>query len=139
MANNNVARVPSFTSRRAETSVELASGQSIAIAGMFSNSMRNAMKEFPGLADLPILGALFRSTEFQREETELVIIVTPYIVKPSSTSDMASPLETLRYATHLEMILWGRLNSVEHFEGAGDAMASSDELHLVGTSGFYVE
>ena len=75
-------RVPSLTTRRAETTVELASGQSFAIAGLLQNNTNFDHKRMPGLGDLPILGDLFKSDRFNRQETELVIIVTPYIVKP---------------------------------------------------------
>ena len=76
--------VPALTTRRAETSVELGSGQSFMIAGLLQNSNQNSVEKTPFLGDLPVLGALFRSNSFQRNETELVLIVTPYLVKPIS-------------------------------------------------------
>lgn len=76
--------VPALTTRRAETTVSLGSGQSFAIAGLLQNTTNQNVSSIPGLGDIPILGALFRSSEFQREESELVVIVTPYIVRPSS-------------------------------------------------------
>jgi pilus assembly protein CpaC len=76
--------VPALTTRRAETSVELGSGQSFMIAGLLQNSNSNSIEKAPFLGDLPVLGALFRSNSFQRNETELVMIVTPYLVKPIS-------------------------------------------------------
>ena len=76
--------VPALTTRRAETTVELGSGQSFMIGGLLKNSHNNSVEKAPFLGDLPILGALFRSTSFQRNETELVIIVTPYLVRPMS-------------------------------------------------------
>ena len=76
--------VPALTTRRAETSVELGSGQSFMIAGLLQNTNSNSIEKAPFLGDLPVLGALFRSTSFRRDETELVLIVTPYLVKPSS-------------------------------------------------------
>jgi pilus assembly protein CpaC len=75
-------QVPSLTTRRAETTVELASGQSFAIAGLLQNNSSFDHSRVPGLGDMPILGDLFKSDRFSRQETELVIIVTPYIVKP---------------------------------------------------------
>jgi pilus assembly protein CpaC len=75
-------QLPSITTRRADTTVELASGQSIAIAGLMQNNVTENLKNFPWLGDVPILGQLFRSDQFRRNETELVIIVTPYIVRP---------------------------------------------------------
>ncbi|MEO6247332.1 MAG: type II and III secretion system protein family protein [Sphingomicrobium sp.] len=76
--------VPALTTRRAETTVELGSGQSFMIAGLLQNRNNNSVKKAPFLGDLPILGALFRSTSYQRAETELVIVVTPYLVRPMS-------------------------------------------------------
>ncbi|MDA5194970.1 type II and III secretion system protein family protein [Govanella unica] len=80
----NGFNVPALTTRRAETTVELASGQSFAIAGLLQNNIERELSKFPGLGDLPILGALFRSDRFRRQETELIIIVTPYLVQPTS-------------------------------------------------------
>jgi len=85
--------IPSLTTRRAETTVELASGQSFAIAGLLQNNVTQDISKFPGLGDVPVLGALFRSDRFQRDETELVIIVTPYLVKPVSNRKLASPTD----------------------------------------------
>ena len=76
--------VPGLTTRRAETTVELASGQSFAIAGLLQNNVTHSLEKVPGLGSLGILGALFRSDNFERDESELIIIVTPYIVKPVS-------------------------------------------------------
>jgi pilus assembly protein CpaC len=88
--------VPSLTTRRAETTVELASGQSFAIAGLIQDNTRQEHNKIPGLGDLPILGALFQSDRFQRNETELVIIVTPYIVRPVDADDLRTPLDPYR-------------------------------------------
>jgi pilus assembly protein CpaC len=85
--------VPSLTTRRAETTVEVASGQSFAIAGLLQNNISHNISKFPGLGDVPILGLLFKSDRFQRDETELVIIITPYIVKPVSSRKLASPTD----------------------------------------------
>ena len=87
--------VPALTTRRAETTVELGSGQSFMIAGLLRNSATNDINKAPFLGDLPILGALFRSTRYRRSETELVIIVTPYLVRPVS-GQLASPSDGLR-------------------------------------------
>ena len=76
--------VPALTTRRAETTVSLGSGQSFAIAGLLQNTTNQNVSKVPGLGDIPVLGTLFRSNEFQREESELVVIVTPYIVRPTS-------------------------------------------------------
>jgi len=87
--------VPSLTTRRAETTVELGSGQSMMIAGLLQNTGNNSIDKAPFLGDLPILGALFRSTHFQKQETELVVVVTPYLVRPVS-GQLALPTDGLR-------------------------------------------
>jgi pilus assembly protein CpaC len=74
--------IPALITRRAETSVELGSGESFAIGGLLQNNLSDTINKLPGLGDLPVLGPLFRSTQFQRNESELIIIVTPYLVRP---------------------------------------------------------
>ncbi len=82
---NNTVTIPALTVRRAETTVELGSGQSFVLAGLLQHTLEQDISKVPGLGDIPILGQLFRSQRFQKNETELVIIVTPYLVKPAST------------------------------------------------------
>ena len=103
----NGFKVPSLTTRRAETTVELGSGQSFMLAGLLQNTANNSIQKAPFLGDLPILGTLFRSTSFQRDETELVIIVTPYLVKPSSDR-LALPTDGYRAPTDAEQVLEGQ-------------------------------
>jgi pilus assembly protein CpaC len=100
-------RVPALITRRAETTVELGSGQSFMIAGLLQNTGNNSVDKAPVLGDLPILGALFRSTKFQRSETELVVIVTPYLVRPVSTQ-MATPLDGYRNPNDIERDFLGQ-------------------------------
>jgi pilus assembly protein CpaC len=87
--------VPALTTRRAETTVELGSGQSFMLAGLLKNTNNNSIDKAPFLGDLPIIGALFRSTKFRRQETELVIVVTPYLVRPVN-GQMAMPTNGYR-------------------------------------------
>jgi len=101
--------IPSLTTRRAETTVELGNGQSFAIAGLLQNNIRHDIDKFPGLGDVPILGTLFRSDRFQRNETELVIIVTPYIVRPVASGRLAMPTDGMVPPTDKGRILHGRL------------------------------
>ncbi len=102
LVSDNIT-VPALTTRKAETTVEVASGESFAIAGLVNNSQSQTVNKFPLLGDLPILGALFRSDHFINGQTELVVIITPYIVKPSRqplslpTDGYAPPTETERY------------------------------------------
>jgi pilus assembly protein CpaC len=86
--NNNTITVPALTVRRAETTVELGSGQAFAIAGLLQDSSRQTGRALPYAGEVPILGALFRSDRFQRNETELVIIITPYLVRPAESPQM---------------------------------------------------
>src|SRR6185312_11720059 len=76
--------IPALTVRRAETTVELGSGQSFALAGLLQNTTQQDVSKIPWLGDVPVIGALFRSDQFQHNESELVIIVTPYLVRPSN-------------------------------------------------------
>lgn len=99
-------RIPALSVRRAETTVELGSGQSFAIAGLLQRNSTQIQDGINGLTDLPVLGPLFRSDRFQRRETELVIIVTPYLVQPvSDPGALAAPTDGFRPATSLERIL----------------------------------
>ena len=99
--------VPALTTRRAETTVELGSGQSMMIAGLLQNTANNSIDKAPLLGDLPIIGALFRSTHFQKQETELVVIVTPYLVRPVS-GQMATPIDGLRVPNDASRDLLGQ-------------------------------
>jgi pilus assembly protein CpaC len=99
--------VPALTTRRAETTVELGSGQSFMLGGLLSNSTSNAIEKAPFLGDLPVLGALFRSTRFRREETELVIVVTPYLVRPAN-GRMALPTDGYQAPTTGQQVLGGQ-------------------------------
>jgi pilus assembly protein CpaC len=94
----NGFEVPALTTRRTETTVELGSGQSFMIGGLLRNNNNNSVDKAPWLGDIPILGALFRSTSFRRNESELVIVVTPYLVKPVSASQIALPTDGYRTA-----------------------------------------
>ncbi|KQM30648.1 secretion system protein [Sphingomonas sp. Leaf10] len=102
--------IPALTTRRAETTVELGSGQSMMIGGLLSNSHDNSIDKAPGLGDLPILGSLFRSNGFNRNETELVIVITPYLVKPvDSQSRIALPTDAYSSPGDIERVLMGQL------------------------------
>jgi pilus assembly protein CpaC len=101
--------VPSLNTRRAGTTIELADGQSFAIAGLMQSDMTNAVNQFPLLGDIPVLGALFRSTDFQRNETELVIVVTARLVKPTTAAKLALPTDVFTPPSDLDQYLLGRL------------------------------
>ncbi|HJQ60495.1 MAG TPA: pilus assembly protein N-terminal domain-containing protein, partial [Vineibacter sp.] len=100
--------IPALTVRRADTTVELASGQSFAIAGLIQHNSTQDISKLPGLGDVPILGALFKSDSFRRQQSELVIIVTPYLVRPSNNKNMATPLDGWVPPTDADRYLYGR-------------------------------
>lgn len=127
--------IPALATRRAETTIELASGQSFAIGGLISNDTRSSVQKLPGLGDLPVLGTLFRSTSFQRNQTELVIIVTPYLVQPTAPDRLRTPLDRLRPASDLERILNARLLK----EGTAPGRPSPAPARLAGAAGFVLE
>jgi pilus assembly protein CpaC len=112
--------VPALTTRRADTTIELASGQSFAIGGLLNNSQNHSIEKYPFLGDVPILGPLFRSTRFQNNETELVIIITPYIVKPTNEENLALPTDGYSPPTDLDRIL-----NMRHTNGDPDARTIS--------------
>jgi pilus assembly protein CpaC len=107
--------IPAVSTRRAETTVELGSGESFMIAGLMQNSYNSAIDKTPGLADVPILGTLFKSDGYRRNETELMIVVTPYLVKPVSDSEIVLPTDGFKAANDAERFLLNRNHS-----GTGD-------------------
>jgi pilus assembly protein CpaC len=104
--------VPGFTSRRASTSVELADGQSFMIAGLLNEELREIAAKYPLLGSIPILGNLFRSTQFQKEETELVIFITPTLVKPLGPGPYPLPTDYFIEPSATEFYLWGALEGM---------------------------
>lgn len=102
--------IPGLNVRRAETMVELPSGGAMMIAGLLREQTKQAIDSLPGMTNLPVLGTLFRSRDFLKGETELVVIVTPYLVKPTSPDRLQTPADGLRLASDPETILLGRLN-----------------------------
>lgn len=104
--------VPALNTRRAETTVELPSGGAFVIAGLVQENTRRAVNGFPGLQRLPILGALFSSKDFFNRETELVMIVTPYLVKPAAPQALARPDQNLVMSNDAETYFLNRLTKV---------------------------
>jgi pilus assembly protein CpaC len=111
--------VPSVTTRRVQTVIELADGQSFAIAGLLKEDLREIVSKFPVLGDIPILGVLFRSTSYQKNETELVIIVTPHLVKPVDMAKQTLPTDAFVDPNDFEFYLLGSL------EGQGETAKST--------------
>lgn len=111
--------IPALTTRRAETSIELGSGQSFMIAGLLRNRVGTTQEKTPLLGNLPILGALFKSDRYARDESELVIVVTPYLVKPTNTR-LALPTDGLAVPNDAERWLLGKT-----FKGAKAPVAEA--------------
>ncbi len=101
--------VPGIITRRVTTTIELADGQSFAIAGLLRDSVRETVSKFPFLGEIPILGAMFRSTSYQRNETELIVIVTPHLVKPLDMAKQKLPTDDYIDPTDAEFYLLGLL------------------------------
>jgi pilus assembly protein CpaC len=104
--------IPALKVRRAETTVELPSGGSLVIAGLLSDQSRQAISGYPGLKNLPVIGTLFRSRDFQKKETELVVVVTPYVVKPVARQKLAMPDDGFAWASDLKSDLMGHMNRI---------------------------
>lgn len=97
--------IPALTVRRAETTIELGSGQSFMIAGLLQNGAQNALTKMPGVGDVPILGSLFRSTRYRKGETELVIVVTPYLVNPVNANEIKLPTDGFQSPNDIQRLL----------------------------------
>jgi len=104
--------IPALKKRQAKSTVELPSGGSLAIAGLLSETTKQSIDGTPGLKDLPVLGTLFRSRDFTSNETELVVIVTPYVVKPTARQNLARPDDGFLPASDLKGDLLGHINRV---------------------------
>jgi len=114
--------VPNLTTRKLETTVQLYDGQTLALAGLLQDSMRESVSKIPGLGDIPIIGALFRSSSYRQEKTDLLISVTPHIVKPSREGTLSYPGEFIQIPNRFEFYLEGRL---EGRRSPGDLSALS--------------
>jgi pilus assembly protein CpaC len=153
--NNPVAvagfNYPILDTRRAQATVELGSGQTFALAGLLRNETSNNLSKMPGIGDVPLLGSLFRSNRFQSNQTELVILVTPYIVRPvSDPKKLQTPIDGLRHPSDTERLLLGSLyqqQPLEKPEKKGEKSAADKEddgmaeptPQLNGDAGFVLE
>jgi pilus assembly protein CpaC len=131
----NGITVPSLTIRRASTTVDLGSGQSFAIAGLLENNTTQTITKFPGLGNVPVLGALFRSDSFERDETELVIIVTPYLVRPVSAA-VAAPVDGYLAPTDAQRVFLGASYGAHRIDAS---QAGRSGAGLIGPGGFELE
>jgi pilus assembly protein CpaC len=126
--------IPSLKSRRASSSLELADGQTIAIAGLISDNLRENVEKFPGLGEVPVLGMLFTSEQFRKDQTELVIFVTPKLARPIPKDDIKLPTDNFVEPSDLGFYLLGKMEGKvpdEVVETAG----TNDQAGLEGNFG----
>ncbi len=126
--------VPGFTTRRATTAVELGNGQSFAIAGLMQDKVKSAIDKVPGLGDIPVLGALFTSEQFQQDETELVIIVTPHLVKPLDPGPRPLPTDHYKTPDDVDFYLLGRGESRKRHVHDDAKVASAEAQASAGSN-----
>jgi pilus assembly protein CpaC len=130
----NGATIPGLDTRRAKTTVELAPGESFMIAGLLQDNLNSNINQVPGASEIPILGSLLRNTSYQRNETELVIAVTPYLVDPLKSSDVHMPTDDFRPASVMEQFFYGTLGSM-----SGNSYRLSQTPSVEGPLGFMTD
>jgi pilus assembly protein CpaC len=132
--NSSLLSVPALTVRRDETTVEMPSGGAMMIGGLLQSTTKQTLDSAPGLMQLPVLGALFRSRDFQNNESELVVLVTAYIVKPVRPDQLATPADGLVIASDLDTNILGRLN-----KSLGKAPKAGETQTYQGPYGYVVD
>jgi pilus assembly protein CpaC len=130
--------IPALQVRRAETTLEMSSGSSIVLAGLIQERTRHALEGIPGVMNTPVIGSLFRSRDFINNETELVIIVTPYLVRPTSPDQIRTPADGFRNPSEGESLLTGRLNSL-YRPASAEGRDQSNQGGLQGSHGHVIE
>ncbi len=128
--------IPALQVRRAETTVEMPSGGSMVLAGLIQERTRHAYEGVPGVMNSPIMGALFRSRDFVNNETELVIIITPYLVRPTSPDNLRTPADGYRNPSETETLFMGRLNAAYR---PNNGAREEDTQSLQGPHGHVIE
>lgn len=126
--------IPGLTVSRADTTIELPSGGSMVLAGLIQEETRQNLDEVPGIRNVPVLGSLFRSRDYLNQETELVVVVTPYLVDPANPNELQTPADGYQNANELHAFLFGRLNRVYAVPGS-----NTGEQSWNGPVGFIVE
>ena len=132
---NSSLTIPALDVRRTSTTVEMPSGGAMMISGLLKEETKQDLDSLPGLMNLPVLGALFRSRDYQEGETELVVIVTPYLVSPTSPDKLQTPADGLRIASDPENNLLGHMNKTYKAPPAADAAAQQYQ----GPVGYVIE
>jgi len=134
----NNAFVPAFRTRETSTTVELRDGQSFAIAGLLEDDFQDNASQVPWLGDIPVIGALFRSAEFQRSQSELVVIVTAHLVTPTTGEALALPTDRIRPPTERELFLFGQVGNTNSSSNTRvSTQSGSDEVANQDFSGSY--
>lgn len=128
--------VNAFKRRETQTTVEMRDGESFAIAGLLQDDFNDLNSQVPWLGDVPVLGALFRSADYARNQSELVIIVTPHLVTPTRGEALALPTDRVRPPTEAELFLFGKTSSTGHTTGAAAEVAKQD---FSGSYGYVME
>ena len=134
--------IPGLTTRRATTTVELRDGQSFAIAGLIQSDFQDTVRQFPLLGDVPVLGALTRSSDFQNAQTELVIIVTPHLVQPAPGGSLVTPADNFVPPSDADIWLFGRIeaeNSGMAPNSAANALAINEAGGVEGSYGHIIK
>jgi len=121
--------IPATKERRAKTSVEMASGSTLAIAGLIEDKVRQQFNSLPGIGNIPIIGALFRSRDFVRSQTELLILVTPYMAQPGGQARL--PTDNVNFSGDAEAIFLGHMESLYGVGGNGDAGSYKGSIGFV--------
>jgi len=144
--NGSTSILPSFTTRRAQTTVQLMDGQSFAVAGLIKNNVTETIKRFPVLGDVPILGSLFRSSEFQTDRSELMFVVTARLVKPLPSGQISLPTDNFVAPSRAEFFMNGQLEGSGHPDvpganrrGASDASGQLAPADAKATGGFQLK
>lgn len=132
LAPNPYGTQPLIDTRNAQTSIELPSGGSMMLAGLIRNNSTQKLNNTPGVRSLPVVGALFSSQEFERKQSELVVIVTPYVVGPADEKKLATPIDRFNNATDLQQLFLGRLNKVYGVPGSEAASGYRGQVgHII--------
>jgi pilus assembly protein CpaC len=137
ITSSQVVTIPALTVRRAETSIELASGESFALAGLLMHTSQQLVSKVPWIGDIPIIGAVFRSDRFQRGETDLVVIVTPYLVQPVQAR-LAAPTDGLKLPNDFQRVFLSEKYR-QGLPGPGPGPLNAGGRGLIGPGGFRLD
>ena len=137
--SNSGLTIPALSVRRAETSVEMQSGSSLMIAGLLQDKYKQTVDSLPGVTTLPVIGALLRSRDYQKDETEMVVIVTPYIVSPTDPNNLQTPADNLQTAGDLQTVFMGRINKVIAAKTGAPASVATSSQPYQAPVGYVIE